>query len=55
MQQLWGSVGWGIFVVFAGMLIDKTTLRENNGFTDFSPALYTFLAFQASPVNYSIV
>lgn len=40
-QRLWGAVGWGIFSVIAGLLVDK--FSEGKTLKDYSVAFYMML------------
>ncbi|KAK6627466.1 hypothetical protein RUM44_009943 [Polyplax serrata] len=39
-QRLWGSVGWGIFAIISGLLVDQFSTAES---TNYAPAFYIML------------
>jgi len=38
-QRVWGSIGWGLFTILAGYLVDTYSV-DLNGAKDYTPALY---------------
>lgn len=40
-QRLWGSVGWGLFAIISGVVLDKFTTDHK---TNYAPAFYIMLA-----------
>lgn len=41
-QRLWGAVGWGVFSIIAGWLVDQSSV--NQAYKDYSIVFYLMLA-----------
>lgn len=41
-QRLWGAVGWGVFSIVAGWLVDESSLHQN--YKNYSVVFYLMLA-----------
>lgn len=41
-QRLWGAVGWGVFSIIAGWLVDENSLHQN--YKNYSVVFYLMLA-----------
>lgn len=42
-QRLWGAIGWGIFSLLAGLLVDEMS-RGMGGYKDYSGVFYLMIA-----------